>query len=217
MPLATIRPPGFLDYGQRLGLDREWALYEGSWHFQRESSVFKTLRKLVSRLEDLGLPYAVAGCLAMFEHGFRRFTEVVEILVARDDLKVIRAKLKECGYFTDFIGGKHLIDAEYGVRIRFLVTGEGPTGAPGEPVVLSHPVAARIRLGGMPVLCLSNLVEMKITSGMASPSRLRDLADVVELIKVLDLPQGFADSLDPYVRKRYTELWNGTQESPPGP
>lgn len=152
----------------------------------------------------------------MFEHGFRRFTEVVEILVTRDGLKEIHVKLKGYGYFADFRGGKHLIDAEYGVQVRFLVAGEGPTGGISDPVVLPDPVAVRISLGGMPVLCLSNLVEMKIASGMACPSRLRDLADVVELIKVLGLPKELAETLDPYVRKRYLELWDGIQASVPG-
>ena len=54
---------------------------EGSMHFEEESAVQKTLRRIAKRLDELGVPYAVVGGLAMFFHGYRRFTEDVDILV----------------------------------------------------------------------------------------------------------------------------------------
>ena len=42
---------------------------------------------------------------------------------------------------------------------------------------------------------------------MTSPGRLRDLSDVLELIKLLRLPADFSVQLDPYVREKYAELW----------
>ena len=33
-----------------------------------------------------------------------------------------------------------------------------------------------------------------------------------ELIKTLDLPRAFADQLNPFVRERFLELWQGTHE-----
>ena len=36
---------------------------------------------------------------------------------------------------------------------------------------------------------------------------MRDLADVQELTKLLDLPAEFADQLSPYVQAEYRELW----------
>jgi hypothetical protein len=50
-------------------------------------------------------------------------------------------------------------------------------------------------------------VELKLASGMTSPRRLKDLADVLELIKLLALPADFADQLDPFVRDKYGEFW----------
>jgi hypothetical protein len=41
---------------------------------------------------------------------------------------------------------------------------------------------------------------------------LKDLADVIELVKVLRLPAEFADRLNPYVREKYVELWNAVTE-----
>jgi hypothetical protein len=55
---------------------------------------------------------------------------------------------------------------------------------------------------------LDKLIELKLASGMTAPHRLRDLADVQELIKIRRLPADFAERLDPYVRDKYLELWD---------
>jgi hypothetical protein len=46
---------------------------------------------------------------------------------------------------------------------------------------------------------------------MTAPHRLRDLADVIELIRVNALDEGFAGSLNPYVQEKYCELWRAAQ------
>jgi hypothetical protein len=58
---------------------------------------------------------------------------------------------------------------------------------------------------------LPKLVELKLASGMTNPGRLKDLADVLELIKVLSLPIDFAEQLDSFVRARYKALWQDAQ------
>jgi hypothetical protein len=76
-----------ITYEQRLNQDRRWALLEGSRHFEKSSAVFKALEKIVRRLEELGIPYAVAGGMALFLHGYRRFTEDVVILVSKEGIQ----------------------------------------------------------------------------------------------------------------------------------
>src|SRR3954470_2671778 len=76
-------------YEKRLERDPRWALSEGSRHFEEKSAVFDALRKITKRLEDLEIPYAVVGGMALFQHGLRRFTEDVDILVSKDDLKKV--------------------------------------------------------------------------------------------------------------------------------
>jgi hypothetical protein len=44
-------------------------------------------------------------------------------------------------------------------------------------------------------------------------NRLKDLADVVELIKVLKLPEDFDQRLNPYTREKFAELWTGVRDS----
>jgi hypothetical protein len=50
------------------------------------------------------------------------------------------------------------------------------------------------------------LIELKLASGISAPDRLKDLADVQELIKIRKLGADFALKLDPYVRAKYLEL-----------
>ena len=67
-------------YEQLLSRDVGWALREGGMHFEKDSAVHKALRKITRRLEELGIPYAIVGGMAMFFHGYRRFTEDVDLL-----------------------------------------------------------------------------------------------------------------------------------------
>ena len=49
-------------------------------------------------------------------------------------------------------------------------------------------------------------MELKLASGMTAPDRLKDLADVQELIKIRDLAAEFADKLNPHVREEFLKL-----------
>ena len=50
---------------------------------------------------------------------------------------------------------------------------------------------------------------------MTNPGRLKDLSDVLELIKVLKLSEEFADRLDPFVRDKFLELSSAAREGLP--
>src|SRR4029079_14075211 len=105
------------NYTDLLNRDPRWALSEGSRHFDEESSVFKAMRGIAQRLDEIGVPYAVVGGLALFRHGFRRFTEDVDILVTRQDLKTIHERLDGLGYVLPFSKSRNLRDAQWGVKI----------------------------------------------------------------------------------------------------
>jgi len=80
-----------------------------------------------------------------------------------------------------------------------------------KPVCFPDPAVHARRGARVALLCLEKLVELKLASGMTAPHRLRDLADVLELIRIRKLPEDFARSLDPYVRDKYLELWRSAQ------
>jgi hypothetical protein len=204
-----------LTYEQRLNRDLRWALQEGSMHFEKESAVHKALRKITSRLEELGIPYALAGAMAMFFHGFRRFTEDVDILVSREGLAKAHRHLEGLGYVPPFEGSRHLRDAEQGVKVEFLVSGEYPGDGKPKPVAFPDPQEVAIEIEGVRCLPLPRLIELKLASGMTNPGRLSDLGDVQKMIQTLDLPEELADQLNLFVQAKYKELWAGVRNSQP--
>src|SRR2546423_3291037 len=121
-------------YEQLLNRDLHWALQEGSMHFDKANAVHKTLEKVTKRLDELGIPYAVAGAMALFFHGIRRFTEDVDILVSREGLQSLHERLEGLGYVPPFAGSKNLRDADSGVRIEFLVAGDYPGDGRPKPI-----------------------------------------------------------------------------------
>lgn len=204
---------GVVTYEERLNADRRWALREGSMHFEKESAVFKTMQGITKRLTELGIPYAVVGGMAMFLHGYRRFTEDVDILVTKERLALIHEKLAGLGYLPPFEGSKHLRDTDTGVKIEFLVTGGYPGDGKEKPVSFPDPAAVAVELDGIRCLNLETLIQPKLASG-AAPGRRKDLADVQELIRLLRLPEELAERPDPSVRESYRTLWAELQQLP---
>ena len=121
-------------YEDQLDQDLEWALKEGSRHFEEKSAVNDALRRITQRLDELGIPYAIAGGMALYMHGFRRFTEDVDILVAKEDIKRIHEALEGRGYRPPFEKSKNLRDTENQVRIEFLLSGGYPGDGKPKPV-----------------------------------------------------------------------------------
>lgn len=161
-------------YEQMLAKDLNWALREGSMHFEENSAIHRTLKRIAHKLDELGVPYAIAGGMAMYFHGYRRFTEGVDIIVSKEGLALIHEKLEGLGYVPPFRGSKHLRDAESGVRVEFLVAGTYPGDGLPKPITFPDPVDARCEIEGMSFVNLDRLIELKLVSGMV-PGRLKDL------------------------------------------
>lgn len=180
---------------------------EATRYFQGGGSVHETVARISSRLEELGVPFVVVGGIAMFHHGFRRFTEDVDLLVTREDLERIHEKLDGLGFVRPFAASKNLRDATNGVKIEFLITGEFPGDGKPKPVAFPHPQDAFEIRDGIRVLQLPRLVELKLASYMTGKARSKDLGDVEELIRSLRLPKDFADQLNPYVAQLFRDKW----------
>jgi hypothetical protein len=203
-----------ITYEQRLNANPDWALREGSKHFEKDSAVHKALRKITRRFDELGIPYVVVGDMAMFFHGYRRFTEDVDLLVTREGLAEVHRRLEGLGYYPPFAGSKHLRDTEHGVKIRFLVTGEYPGDGKPKALAFPNPEEVVTEIDGLRCLQLPRLIDLKLASGMTNPGRLKDLGDVQQLIKTLNLTEGLADQLHPFVREKYKELWTAVRNNP---
>lgn len=214
---ATLKPsglePAWVAFEDRLRHDSRWALSEGSLFFQNGGAVQQSLTRIVARLEELGIPYAIVGGMALFQHGFRRFTEDVDLLVTSEGWSLIHENLIGLGYVLPFSGSRNLRDTETGVRIEFLITGAFPGDGKPKPIAFPDPAQVAVELDGRKYVPLVTLIEMKLASGITNSSRLKDLADVQEVTKALNLPITFADQLHPYVRDKFCELWSPADDA----
>ena len=198
-------------YEKQLDANPRWAMSEGSEFFEGKGKVQQTLRKIAKRLNELHIPYSIVGGMALFQHGHRRFTEDIDLLVTADGLVQIHIALDGLGYLRSFENSRHLRDTETGVRIEFLVTGDFPGDGKPKPVAFPEPISASFEADGIRFLNLDVLIELKLASGLSNAGRLKDLADVIELIRRLNLPLAFADHLNEYVRSKFIELWHAAQ------
>lgn len=196
-----------ITYEEQLNRDVRWALQEGSMHFEKTSAVHQSLARIARRLDEIHVPYVIVGGMALFFHGLRRFTEDVDILVTQEDLKTVHDRLEGLGYVPPYQGSKHLRDAESGVRIEFLTTGDYPGDGKEKPVAFPNPRDVAVVLDGIRFLSLPKLIELKLASGMSNLKRGQDLIDVQRLIEELGLPEAFVEQLNPYVQDKFRELW----------
>lgn len=133
-----------------------------------------------------------------------------------ESLDAFHRELMGLGYAPQFPGArKRLRSTADGVRIDVITTGEYPGDGKPKPVAVPRPDQASIEIDGIQIVTLEKLIELKLASGMTAPDRLRDLADVQELIKIRRLPAEFYERLDPYVKDKYLELWNGVASAVP--
>lgn len=175
------------------------------------ADVQQAMRKLVAALDDLAIPYAIVGAMALNEYGYRRVTVDVDVLMTREGLQRFKDHWLGRGYVEKFPGSRGLRDAELGVTIDVLVTGDYPGDGQPKPVQFPDPAKVAIREAGLALLPLAKLVELKLASGMTSIHRAKDIGDVVELIKHTKAPREMGNELDPFVRDRYFEIWDALQ------
>jgi hypothetical protein len=197
-------------YEQTLRRGGEGMLREASAYFAGEGRLHSTLRRLAERLDAEGITYALLGGLALAEHRYPRLTEDIGVLVTPAGLERFRERLVGQGYRLAFSGAqKTFRDTETGVRIEVATTGEYPGDGLPKPVAFPDPTGpgVAVEVEGISVVALEKLIELKLASGMSASHRLRDLADVQDLIIRLDLPLTLADRLDASVREAYQDLW----------
>jgi hypothetical protein len=193
-------------------------LREASAYFAGEGRLHSTLRRLTQRLNVEGIPYALLGGLALAEHGYPRLTEDIDLLLTPSGLARFRQQLVGRGYRPAFnVARKTFRDAETGVRIEIVTAGEYPGDGLPKPVAFPDPMTSgvTVEIAGVRVVTLEKLIELKLASGMSAPHRLRDLADVQDLIVRLKLPLSLADQLDSWVQAAYRDLWEKAYASRP--
>lgn len=202
---------------ERLTVEREAAFWAGVENARRffmgEADVQRALERLARVLDDNGIPYAIIGAMALNEWGYQRVTVDVDVLLTREGLRALKQAVLGRGYLEKFPGSRGLRDTEAGVTVDVVLAGDYPGDGKPKAVAFPDPAEAAVRGRRVALLPLAKLIELKLASGMSAPHRLKDLADVLELIRVLSLPLEQADSLDASVREKFRELWRAAQDA----
>src|SRR5438128_253085 len=99
-----------LAFEKRLDSNLGAALNGASRFLEGRGEVHTSLRRICQRLDELAVPYAVAGGMAVFAQGLRRVTEDVDLVVAPESLHTIHLELEGLGYVRLFTGSKNLRD-----------------------------------------------------------------------------------------------------------
>ena len=187
---------------------------EGLRYFMGEGTLNKTLARLSNDLKEHDIDYAVIGAVALLAHGYPRFTEDIDLVMTADGLKKFHEELVGLGYVPAFPGARKRIRSTVdGVTIEVMTTGEYPGDGKPKPVSMPAPADASTEIDGIRFVTLEKLIELKLASGMSATDRLKDLADVQELIKIRKLDADFALKLDPSVRAKYRELEEAVRKS----
>src|SRR5438067_2630597 len=187
---------------------------EGLRYFMGQGELNNALAQLSSDLKQRGIDYMVIGAVALMAYGYPRFTEDIDLVLTKEGLETFHRELIGLGYVPVFLGAKkRLRSTRDGVPIELILTGEYPGDGKPKPVSFPVPATSSIEIDGVRIVTLEKLIELKLASGMTAPDRLKDLADVQELIKARGLAAGFAEELNPYVREQYLRLWSAVEQA----
>lgn len=181
-------------------------------YFMGEGNLNRALAHVAADLQEHGIDYIVVGALALFAHGYPRLTEDIDLVFTTEGLDRFHEELIGLGYAPAFPGArKRLRSTKDGVRIDVIAAGDYPGDGKPKPVSFPNPSEASVEIDGIRFATLEKLIELKLASGMTAPDRLKDLADVQEMIKVKHLSREFAENLNEYVRAKYLELLDAVE------
>ena len=183
------------------------AYQEGLRFLMGEGILNQTLLRLVKDLKDHDINYIVIGGLALNSYCYRHFTEDINLILTSEGLEKFRNELIGKGYRSAFEGAtKEFRTMRENVTVKIITNEEFPGDGRPKPVSFPNPNENEVQIDGIKTVSLEQLIELKLASGMTAPHRLKDLADVQELIKIKHLTVEYAEKLNPFVREKYLEL-----------
>lgn len=170
------------------------------------SGVMDSARVAVSVLADNDIPHLIVGGVAVQEHGYPRVTIDVDIVVpdVLEAVEFLTASLTGPFYRVHGVDDR-IEDRRNGVFVDLLPAGrvfkrgcKVPFPQPGKPTEQ------------LQIVNLEDLISLKLDSWSNNPAkRLRDKADVTELILRRKLPRDLA--VNPAVGALYVETWDALQ------
>ena len=175
--------------------------------FEKQGPVWETLRDLERRLQEAKIDYVVIGGLALNVYDYPRQTVGVDVVVTRAGYRMFRERLEGSTYKRAAGPGRRFVDPTSEVTVDFLITGElAGRRSKNSSVRFPDPAEAEIH-DELRTVSLARLIELKLVTW-----RYKDWGDVVELIRRNNLPEDFADTLDPIVQTPYKECYDQAHE-----
>jgi hypothetical protein len=163
-------------------------------------------------MNELRIPFAIAGAMAANAHGHKRTTGDVNILIRRENLLRFKERYAGLGWVDKFEGSKNFRDTANNVDVDVLVVGDFPGDGMPKPVAFPPPETVSCKnADGIPFISLQALIELKLANGMTAKHRPRDLDDVIQLVRASHLLLTYVDKLNPYVAEAFRELWHAAQ------
>jgi hypothetical protein len=135
------------------------------------SDVHVALDRVTRKLDELGIPYAVCGGLAVNAHGHQRATTHVDLLLTAEGLAKFKANALGLGWLEKFPGSRGVKDAERMVPIDILLTGGIPGDETPHGLVFPDPATVAIEKEGKRYLALGTLIDLKLASYRSDPRR----------------------------------------------
>ena len=180
----------------------KWLLDAGEF-WSGCGKIHNTLRHLGSILDLEAIPYAVFGRAAQFAYGFEQYNlDTDMIVVTADGLQKMQRILPTRGF--SMISERRFRDSL--TDLEFKIIRSGPLAGP-EPCPIQFPdPSASVRINGYRVVDLPRFVDLKLAMGLWE-TRMRDLADVLQLIQQANLPRELVNDLHPYIRDEYERIW----------
>jgi len=179
--------------------------------------------------------------VAVKAHGHQQpATAAVEVLLNKPQLLAATSAIADLGCVPRYEGAmRKFRDTIRDVDVDILVSGEFPGDGRPQPVAFPRIVAklekrtafsdaepsVPVQIGGLHVVDLVELLELKLASGISSADGTADLEDVRGLIRANKLPREFVEELNCSVREKFVQLWDAMyplrkpllREAPPPP
>lgn len=148
-------------------------------HELHESKLLAQVRETDAALKAAHLRYMVVGGVAVNAHGVLRATHDLDVMVRAEDAEALDLVLKRLGY--DAIDRRSDL-AHYrrpdGARLDVLYSRRQITAT-----LLEHPDIAHYSDLEIPIVTPEGLIGLKVQSFTDDPRRIRDLDDIMKLMK----------------------------------
>ena len=168
--------------------------------FQGNDPVHRTMERVVEKLEQAGIPYAIVGAMAVNAHQYQRTTGDVDFLLSAEGMAAFLRLFSAHDFEPVPKHPRRFRDPATGATFDILVTGLFPgSGRPG-PVAFPDPAAVSEVIKHKRVITLPALIELKLAA-----RRYKDFGDVVELIRIHRLDESYVENLHTSVHSDFIE------------